>query len=476
MTANVFHSETVFASISVYTLVPVAFALVVALAFQWRDLHRRERLNRANRRLAIDARFIELSKDLAVTTDFERNVISCNHAWEEVAGMTLADLQSEPFGSRIHPDDLELVQAGVSKLVGGAERDVTSTRFRRTDGTWLWLEWHAVASPEDQLIFASARDVTERVKLTEALDLERRQLRSAQEIARIGSWNLEVATGEMYWSETTYQLLGIDPPAGAPDAELWLSALDPAEHDRGLARLADAIKHGGEFTFDFQRARPDVDGEPVFIATKGYAERDPDGRTTRLTGTIVDVTERKRYEERLKFIADHDPLTGLPNRRKFDDVLERHIAECVRYGARGAMMMIDLDHLKRINDDYGHVAGDNMIKCMADGLRERLRDTDIGARIGGDEFAVLLSKTTHEGARLVAHSLIERLMAGSPELRAAGVTKVSASIGIALIADVEDPTPEHVVTAADDAMYAAKRAGTGNVREHHQRGRLSSVA
>jgi diguanylate cyclase (GGDEF)-like protein len=270
----------------------------------------------------------------------------------------------------------------------------------------------------------------------------------------------------MFWSDATYELLGIEQPEGMPDAALWLSSLNPSEHARGQACLADAIVNGGDFSFDFQRAELDHNGDPVYIATKGFAERGRDGRTTRLIGTIVDITERKRYEDGLQFIADHDPLTGLPNRRKFDEVLARHIAECERYGPRGALLMLDLDKLKEVNDELGHIAGDYMIKAVADTLRERLRDTDIGARIGGDEFAILLTETTHEGARMVARSIGERLKDASPELRSAGVERITASIGIALVEDIDKFVPDALITAADEAMYAAKRAGAGNVREH----------
>jgi diguanylate cyclase (GGDEF)-like protein/PAS domain S-box-containing protein len=447
----------------------VAIAVLMFCAFEWRDLHRRRTLERANRRIAVNARFVELSKDLALTLDFDSHVIDCNRAWEDQLGLTLEDLQTEPFGYRLHPDDFGLVGAEYERVAEGGHTENTPLRFRHKDGTYRWLEWNAVPSTEEGLLFCSARDVTTRIELQHSLEIERRQLRSAQDITRIGSWHLEIESGEMFWSDATYELLGIEQPEGMPDAELWLSSLDPSEHARGQACLADAIINGGDFSFDFRRARPDPSGGSVYIATKGFAESGRDGRTTRLIGTIVDITERKRYEDGLQFIADHDPLTGLPNRRKFDEVLARHVAECERYGARGALLMLDLDKLKEVNDDLGHIAGDYMIKAVADTLRERLRDTDIGARIGGDEFAILLTETTHEGARKVARSLHERLMEASPELRSAGVEHVTASIGIALVEDLETINPEALITAADEAMYAAKRAGTGNVREHYPR-------
>lgn len=466
MSVQVFHSNIVVSAVALDVLVVGLIAFVLSVYFEWRDGRRRAESERANRKVAVDARFFELANDLALTIDFAGNIVACNRAWTDQLGLTLETLRTEPFGARVHPDDLaDSSQALAELATGQIETEPFVLRFKHMNGTWLWLEWVVIASQENELVFASARDVTERVQLQKSLDIEREHLRQAQEVARIGSWHLELATGEMFWSDATYELLGIERPEGMPDAELWLSSLDPAEHDRGMARLVDAIKNGGEFSFDFQRAALDEHGEAVYIATKGYAESDENGRTTRLIGTLVDITERKRYQDGLKFIADHDPLTGLPNRRKFDEVLDRHVAECERYGARGAVLMLDLDKLKQVNDDLGHHAGDAMLKCVAEALRSRLRDTDIGARIGGDEFAVLLTETTHEGARLVASSLAETLAQSSPELRALGVNAVTASIGVAVVEDLVEISPEALMTAADDAMYIAKRAGAGNVRE-----------
>jgi diguanylate cyclase (GGDEF)-like protein/PAS domain S-box-containing protein len=467
---QVFHSNAIVSAVALDVLALGLITFVLCVYFELRDSRRRTAMERANQELATDAKFFEMSDDLALTIDFAGNIVSCNRAWTEQLGLSLEILRTEPFGSRIHPDDLADTPTAFAEVAAGdVDLEPVALRFKHKDGSWRWLEWVVIASQEDELVFASARDVTERVELTQALEIERSQLRSAQDITRIGSWHLEIASGDMYWSDATYELLGIEKPDGMPDAELWLSSLDPTEHARGQACLADAIINGGDFSFDFRRAQPDPTGGSVYIATKGFAERGRDGRTTRLIGTIVDITERKRYEDGLQFIADHDPLTGLPNRRKFDEVLARHVAECERYGPRGALLMLDLDKLKQVNDEFGHIAGDYMIKAVADALRERLRDTDIGARIGGDEFAILLTETTHEGARMVARSLGEQLAESSPELRNAGVQNVTASIGIALLEDLEKIDTDALITAADEAMYAAKRAGAGNVREHYPR-------
>src|SRR5262245_42829813 len=116
--------------------------------------------------------------------------------------------------------------------------------------------------------------------------------------------------------------------------------------------------------------------------------RGSDGVPLRLLAQLQDITDQKRYEDRLADLADHDPLTGLLNRRSFGRRLESHAARAGRYGAEGALLMLDLDHFKYVNDTLGHQAGDDVIVRVAAVLESRLRQTDLLARLGGDEFAI----------------------------------------------------------------------------------------
>jgi diguanylate cyclase (GGDEF)-like protein len=164
---------------------------------------------------------------------------------------------------------------------------------------------------------------------------------------------------------------------------------------------------------------------------------------------ILDVTERKRAEAQLQHMADHDPLTGLLNRRRFEQELERHIAHMGRYGAEGAAIMRDVDRFQPINDTFGHGEGDRVIVRVAELVRARLRTTDAIARLGGDEFAILLPKADRAGAEAVARSLVETV-------RTEGIT---ISVGVAMFDEHPAPSTEAIVAAADLAMYEAKRAG-----------------
>jgi diguanylate cyclase (GGDEF)-like protein/PAS domain S-box-containing protein len=203
-------------------------------------------------------------------------------------------------------------------------------------------------------------------------------------------------------------------------------------------------------------------GELRLITWSTTALTGPDGRVTHVVGTGIDVTERRSLEDRLRHLADHDDLTGLINRRRFQEELERHLAQGRRYGMTGALLVLDLDGFKAVNDTYGHSAGDRVLRDVADALRNRLRESDIVARLGGDEFAVLLPRETPDAAEQVCESLEAAI---PTEVHVPGGRGIEVSVGFAPFAEgvlsIDD-----VLSAADASMYAVKagrprRAETG---------------
>lgn len=169
---------------------------------------------------------------------------------------------------------------------------------------------------------------------------------------------------------------------------------------------------------------------------------------------------RAAAEAKLRYLVDHDPLTGLLNRRAYEAILTDHISRGNRYGHEGAVMMLDLDEFKQVNDTLGHSAGDELIVRAANALASRLRDSDTVARLGGDEFAVLLPKGGIAEAETVATALLDIIRSErSARGRKGRVRPVSASIGVAPLVGVEHITAEQALINADLAMYDAKEAG-----------------
>jgi diguanylate cyclase (GGDEF)-like protein/PAS domain S-box-containing protein len=236
-------------------------------------------------------------------------------------------------------------------------------------------------------------------------------------------------------------------------------------------RFAD-ITHPEDVNNDVERRRQLLRGElAAFQTEKRYFNaagevsaallsvslvRDHDERPLHFIVQIQDISERKQLEQHLRHLADHDPLTGLRNRRLFEHDLRLQVGRCQRYGEHAALIVIDLDGFKQVNDRHGHKIGDDALRAVARTLARRLRTTDLVARLGGDEFAVLLPHMDRQGAERVAADL-SRVIAACTVDTGDAVVHLSASVGFALI-DRRATSDEQILVAADRAMYAAKRA------------------
>jgi diguanylate cyclase (GGDEF)-like protein len=187
--------------------------------------------------------------------------------------------------------------------------------------------------------------------------------------------------------------------------------------------------------------------------------RDARGTVTAVSAIVRDVTENKRLEQRLRQLATHDPLTGLLNRGAFDAELARSIAFARRYDSAAALVLLDIDHFKYINDTYGHAVGDATLRRVADILQRRLRQTDVLGRLGGDEFGLILTGTPAVTALGVADACLEVIRADTSLYPGGHVIRLTASIGLTAIHPAGDATPEDIPKRADIAMYEAKETG-----------------
>lgn len=207
-----------------------------------------------------------------------------------------------------------------------------------------------------------------------------------------------------------------------------------------------------------------ADGHVVWVSLNATVLYDGDGEPEYILAHILDVTERHEFAERLQHLANHDPLTDLRNRRSFEEALETQVACSKRYGDSAALLMIDLDHFKALNDTLGHQVGDLALTEAAKVFRKTLRDSDTIGRLGGDEFAVILPKAEEAGAQCVAEKLTTELRALGDRIAAdyggLGAPVISSSIGVAILSG-EHATSDEALVAADRALYAAKAAGRG---------------
>jgi diguanylate cyclase (GGDEF)-like protein/PAS domain S-box-containing protein len=240
-----------------------------------------------------------------------------------------------------------------------------------------------------------------------------------------------------------------------------VEALTDPDDGARLAELLAELRDGGAGRGDLELRLRHVGGDVTVTAC--HASRIAGGDDVLLQ--FFDLSERKRYESRLLHMADHDPLTGLLNRRAFGAALEQHVAQVRRYGSAGALMVLDLDNFKQVNDALGHRVGDELLVSIAGVLRAELRQADLLARLGGDEFAILLPRASARDAVVVGDKIAAAVRRHATHLEGSRLQAVTASIGIVPIERRPDLRGDRLLADADLAMYAAKDAGRNRVTQ-----------
>jgi diguanylate cyclase (GGDEF)-like protein/PAS domain S-box-containing protein len=334
------------------------------------------------------------------------------------------------------------------------------TRGRRKDGAEYVIEWQvsAVRDARSRLThFVSVqRDVTERVRAEEALRVSEERYALAARGASDGLWDWDLVRDELYFSSRWKGMLGYADDQIGTSAREWLDRIHPEDRPRVLAEL-DLHLDGVTPHFESEHRIAHKSGGWRWMLVRGMAVRGADGKATRIAGSQTDITQHKDIEEQLAHGALHDALTGLPNRVLFFDRLWHAIGRLHRAGRFCAVLFVDLDRFKVINDSLGHGVGDQLLIEVARRLEACLRPGDTVARLGGDEFAVLLEDVREPSEATRVATKVE-VMLSKPFVVGGREIFPSASIGIALS---ESPTdrPADLLRDADTAMYRAKALG-----------------
>lgn len=285
------------------------------------------------------------------------------------------------------------------------------------------------------------------------------RLAAAQRLANLGSWEWDLQGRSVVWSPEALSILGIASSQAYGGIEALLgTALEADRAD--LKSALDSGEQGAHVDLEFRIFRSTGTARHIHLIAETVRNRA--GRPVRMLGTIHDITERKALEEALLFQASHDPLTELSNRRAFEEQTAQALARAGRRGTGVALLYLDLDSFKLVNDVHGHQAGDTLLKSVAERLRANLRLEDTVARRGGDEFTVLLqdlasSAEAERVARRLVAAFMTPLSIGSSDL------VVGVSIGMAYCVG-SSLTSDDLLHEADHALYEAKRDGGGRYR------------
>ncbi|WP_456820164.1 EAL domain-containing protein [Cellulomonas sp. URHB0016] len=301
----------------------------------------------------------------------------------------------------------------------------------------------------------------DQARAVERLQVSEERYALAAEAANDGMWDWDLRSDTVYYSTRWKALLGYSDDQLDATAQEWLSRIHPIDRfrvDRALSNHLTGLDASLEVEYRLRTA----DNTYRWMITNALSVRDPDGKVSRLVGSMTDVTERKKLEERLRNDAHHDLLTGLPNRALFLERLDRAILRTRRQADfTFAVVFLDLDGFKVVNDSLGHQVGDELLVEVAKRLSAELRVSDTVSRFGGDEFVLLL-----EDVRDVSGlpDIVKRLLTAMsvPVALAEGTRAVSAAAGIAVTAAGYASADEYL-RDADTAMYRAKAQGPGSV-------------
>ena len=339
---------------------------------------------------------------------------------------------------------------------------------QRSLGSWLSLAIGLIATALLGAFLLQTSGRTRRVETlvaerthqlasaTQTLQQKQDELAQAQRIAHLGSWEADVGDERITCSDELLNLLHLT-PATPVDEERLLACIHPDDRAALAHALAQSAAHAGDISLDCRLRPSDMQaGHTRTLHFRIESHAQPCG-TLRVRGTAQDVTSARAAEAHIAFLAHYDQLTGLPNRTHWNERAHTELRSAARHNDRLAVLFLDLDHFKSVNDSLGHAIGDRLLSTVADRLSGSLRDSDFLARLGGDEFVVILPRLEdREAVTPVAQKLIEALR--RPIEIDEHELNISTSIGIALYPE-DGQDVSTLLKHADVAMYTAKAEG-----------------
>jgi diguanylate cyclase (GGDEF)-like protein/PAS domain S-box-containing protein len=404
---------------------------------------------------------LEGSGDAVWDWDVAADRIEYSLRYREILGLpTDAQNDAVDWLAMVHPDDVPLTVANKERLLQGEHGySEIELRMRCPDGRVKWILSRGMVVSRDAQgrvlrVVGTNADITHRKEAEEALKKSEQLWKFALEGAGDAVWDWDVEHGSMSPSPRWKAMLGyeVDEMTGA-----WVDLMHPEDLPRMVQTQTEVLAGRLQTPTNEVRMRC-KDGSWKWVLVRGMVvSQDAEGKPLRVVGTTADISAIKTHQDQLEYVAHYDGLTGLPNRLLLSLRLPQAMAQSLRRGQSLALAYLDLDGFKEINDQYGHDIGDQLLIAVARHMSEVMRDGDTLARIGGDEFLVVLADLN--SARDCVPVLERLLQAASTVVTVDHLTlNVSASIGVTLYPE-DDADADQLIRHADQAMYHAKQAG-----------------
>ncbi len=367
-----------------------------------------------------------------------------------------AELRVTDYEKSMTPSDInETMNITLQNGFGSFE-----TLHRTKDGKNLDMSIKVIAVRISDIDYLMGiyRDISERKAKEKELQTKDDNLNAAQALAHIGSWNFDIKTNILQWSDETYRIFGLEIGL-MMTYDILLEYIYPEDVLKVTQAWNEAMLTR---KYDIEH-RINVHGKIKWVHEFARFEEDELGNIIFGIGTVQEITQRKLYEQRLETLANYDPLTGLANRSLLVSHLHKSIQHAKRVNHQIALLMFDLDRFKDINDSYGHSAGDELLQLVAQRFSTRLREGDVISRLGGDEFAIVLQNIAYpEDAGRLAQEMIECLSMDY-KLSCGVSVHIGSSVGIVLFPDnAQDAST--LMQYGDAALYKSKAEGRGTYR------------
>ena len=402
----------------------------------------------------------EYSRDLVVRIAADGKHLYVSPSATDLLGWDVEELSGQRM-DLVHPDDVAALTRATESLHANGGTSTFTYRARHKDGHYISIEAQARLVPGNEPggspeIIYSGRDVTHRIEIEQALMRNQRRLLAITD--NMPAFVMHLDTNERYTfaNAPTRKTMGID-----QEAFIGMSVRDLVgeKNYAGIKPRIDAVLRGETVSFEIERV---FSGQRYYYQSTYVPDLDPDGRIVGFYVMSSDISQLKRTERELTLLARYDSLTGLANRLHFNEHTETALARHRRNSQPLALLYLDIDHFKQINDNHGHAVGDAVLREFALRLKGCVRVTDFVARLGGDEFVVLVEDAdAAEIPELIAHKMLVAMQ--EPIVTGDLTVHASTCIGIVFCMRISLSRDE-LLHIADKALYAAKAVGRGTYR------------